>query len=57
MLVTLLISIKKNFVDGVNDLEDVSSFGLGGNNSEEFGDVSTRLITHYVTCFEIKNVL
>jgi hypothetical protein len=58
VLESLLRSIKKNdFVDSVNDLDDVSSFGLGGNDGEEFGNVSTRLITHYVnifaTCFEI----
>jgi hypothetical protein len=43
--------IRNDFVDNSKDLDDVSSFGLGGNDDNEFGDVSTRLITHFVTCF------
>ncbi len=45
VLVSLLRSIKNEFVDNNNDVDDVSSFGLGGNDSEEFGDVSKRWIT------------
>jgi hypothetical protein len=45
VLVSLLRSIKNEFVDNNNDVDDVSSFGLGDNDSKEFGDVSKRWIT------------
>jgi hypothetical protein len=43
--------IKNEFVDNTKDLDDVSSFGLGGNDGKEFGDVSKRWIMHLITCF------
>ena len=49
---------RNGYYDNFNDLDDVSSFSLGGNDGKEFGDVSTRLITNfvicYVTCFNLE---
>lgn len=44
--------IKNDFVESNKDLDDVSSFGLGGNNGEEFGDVSIMFVTCFVTDYE-----
>ena len=47
----MLNGIKNEFVDNNKDLEDVSSFVLGGNDGKEFGVVSARWIMHFVTYF------
>ncbi len=50
--------IKNDFVESNKHLDDVSSFGLGGNNGEVFGDVSIMFVmcflTNYKTCFKFE---